>query len=546
MTVIDPVPYGPVCSRLMNPHFRPMWHMISQTAWTGYAVSLAFVAMVSLSIGLIVDSAHITNISMLYLLAVFLAAMTFGSGPAILAAITSFLTFNWFFVEPLHQFTISNPNEWVALLFFLLTALITGQLTAAVRWRALVAVQREREAWVLADVVRLLADGDLDHTLSAVAERLRYELELATVVIDLAGGSRVTVPAAVADESLAQIPRHLFVSGPPPTGEQRGHLGYWVRVSPSRLPGHDSVTRTEHIHLVPIKVGDRRAGTLKLERRPGTPPFQPAQTRLLSVVASQLGLATERERLRREVTEAEILRRTDELKTALVNAVSHNLRTPLASIIASAGSLCQQDVDWTDAERHEFAVGIEEEAQRLNRIVGNLLDLSRIESGNLQPEKGWYDLGALIDDVLGRLRPLTARHRLSVTMAADVPPVSLDYVQIDQVLSNLIENAVRYTPDDTVVDIRACPGTHDVRVEVADSGPGIPLSALPRLFDRFYRVEGGASRSTGTGVGLTVAKGLVEAHGGRMWAENRSHGGACFIFTLPLMPSRNGVDTLAS
>ena len=167
---------------------------------------------------------------------------------------------------------------------------------------------------------------------------------------------------------------------------------------------------------------------------------------MLLVVANQLGLTLERLQLQREANEAEVLRRTDELRTALMNAVSHDLRTPLASIIASAGSLQQSDVQWTETERREFLNAIEQEAERLNRLVGNLLDLSRIEAGSLRPEMGWYDLGSLVEEVVGRLRFLTAAHEVSVEIPSDLPPIQFDYVEIDQVLTNLIENAIKYTP----------------------------------------------------------------------------------------------------
>jgi two-component system sensor histidine kinase KdpD len=271
-----------------------------------------------------------------------------------------------------------------------------------------------------------------------------------------------------------------------------------------------------------------------LVRRTEVGRFDEGDDRLLSAVAGQMGLVVERQRLRREATDAEVLRRTDQLRTALLNAVSHDLRTPLASIIASAGSLRQSDVVWTEEEQAEFAQAIEDQAQRLNRLVGNLLDLSRIEGGTLRPEKGWYDLGALIEDVVGRLRPLTTRHQVVVDVPEDLPPVLLDYVEIDQVLSNLIENATKYAPAGTGILVRARRAGGEARVEVADRGPGIPAASLPRLFDPFYRVDNGKPRPKGLGLGLAVAKGLVEAHGGRISVEGRPGGGAVFTFTLPL------------
>jgi two-component system sensor histidine kinase KdpD len=281
-------------------------------------------------------------------------------------------------------------------------------------------------------------------------------------------------------------------------------------------------------------------GTIALVRERGGPGFRAVDNRLLLAVAAQLGLAVERERLRREAMETEVLRRTDELKTALLNAVSHDLRTPLASIIASAGSLRQRDVAWTEQDQQEFAEAIEQEARRLNRIVGNLLDLSRIEAGSLRPAADWYDVGALIDDVVGRLRPITAQHRVSVDVPEDLPPVQLDYVEIDQVLSNLIENAAKYSPPGGEIDIAAHRRESEVQIRVADRGPGVPAAAISRVFDPFYRIDGtghgdgSGPRPGGTGFGLAVARGLVEAHRGRIWVENRPGGGACFTFTLPL------------
>jgi two-component system sensor histidine kinase KdpD len=251
-------------------------------------------------------------------------------------------------------------------------------------------------------------------------------------------------------------------------------------------------------------------------------------------------LYEERDRLRERATEAEVLRRADELKTALLSAVSHDLRTPLASIIASAGSLRQPDVVWTDAERESFLGDIEGEARRLARIVANLLDLSRMESGTLRPERGWYDLAALVDDVVGRLRATTHDHPVHVRASDDLPPVPLDYVEVDQVLSNLIENAVRHTPAGTEIWISIDQDGTDAVVTVSDAGPGIPDAALAHLFDPFVRAARRRGGPGGVGLGLAIARGLVAAHGGRITAANRAEGGAIFRFTLPLaLPSRS-------
>jgi two-component system sensor histidine kinase KdpD len=506
----------------------------------GYVLALGLTAIVTGVIAAIEQIADVANISMLYLFAVMASAIFFGNGPAILASIAAFLAFDFFLIDPRHRFTVSEPEEWVALGLLLVTGVITGQLAAALRNRAREAKGREREAVVLYDVVHLMTGPDLRESLAAVAERLRQELALAAVIIDFQGDMAAGLFAETGEQAAlglarasAAAPKLLLGGGAAPTPEHRGSPGRWIRVLPPHLPGQPG-RAADRLHEVPVRLGDAIVGLISLVRSPEAPPFTAVDDRLLSAVANQLAIATERRRLREQATEAEILRRTDELKTALLNTVSHDLRTPLSSIVASAGSLLQQDVQWTEDERRDFARAIEEEAERLNRLVSNLLDLSRIQAESLVPQRGWYDLSALVDDVLGRLHSVTSSHRVTVSVEDELPPLFLDYVEIDAVLSNLIENAVKYTPPGSEIAIWATRENDVVRVEVADRGPGIPPEALPRLFEPFYRVQREGQIARGTGLGLAVAKGLVEAHGGHIWAENRKEGGARFVFALPL------------
>lgn len=510
-------------------------------AWSiAYAASLMSVGLVTIVIGLVLGHIRVANISMLYLIAVLAVAVACGSGPAVVAGVAAFLAFDFFFVEPVHTFTVSDPEEWVALLLFLLTAIVTGQLAASQRRRAREAEKREREAVVLYVVVRLISEPDLGRALDAVAARLRQELHLAGVAIDITEGNCDHVAsAAVGDpEALrlvpatATLPVHQLQAGPTPAALRHGTAGRWIRIVPPRPPRVLRLIAPDRLYLVPVSTQGQRVGRIVLVRAPDGPRFTAADDRLLSAVAAQLGLALERVRLRREATEAEVLRRTDELKSALLSAVSHDLRTPLATISAAAESLLE-DVAWSPEDRTAFARDIASQAQRLGRLVDNLLDLSRIDGGRLRPRKTWHDLGGLVEEVLDRLKPVTARHRVTVEIPDDLPPLLLDYVEIAQVLSNVIENASKYTSPGTEIAIRATRAAGEVRVEVADCGPGLPPEALERVFERFYRLDGQNVRSGGTGLGLAVAKGLVEAHGGRIWAENRPVGGARFVFTLP-------------
>jgi two-component system sensor histidine kinase KdpD len=284
--------------------------------------------------------------------------------------------------------------------------------------------------------------------------------------------------------------------------------------------------------MVPIATAERVVGVLEVTREPAGEPFDPDDKRVLTTFADQAALALERARLTEEAAQAAVLARSDELKSALLAAVSHDLRTPLASIKASATALLDGSVEWDEASRREFLQAIDEETDRLTLVVSNLLDLSRIEGGALKPLKAWYDAAELIDDVVDRLTNRTAQHRLTVDIANDLPLVRFDYVEIAQVLVNLIENAVKYTPPGARIDVsvRQIPGA--IEFAVADNGPGIAEVDVSRIFDHFVRAE--PTQIRGSGIGLAICKGLVQAHGGDIGVVSGRGQGARFWFTLPL------------
>jgi two-component system sensor histidine kinase KdpD len=308
------------------------------------------------------------------------------------------------------------------------------------------------------------------------------------------------------------------------------------------------------LRLIPLKLGQKVVGVLRLRvlDTPGGFPYEErleeeqerpgAWTSFFWTFLDQVTALIERARLQRENLRIEVLQRTDALRAALLSSVSHDLRTPLTSIKAAASSLLQDDVEWDEEARRGFALSIEREADRLNRLVGNLLDMSRIEEGALIPEKEEYSLTALIRDVLMRLEPLLEDRIVRTHLPDDLLLVELDYLQVDQVLTNLIENAVRYTPSESPIDVSAQLDGDHVIMSVADRGPGIPPSDLERIFDKFYRVIHGqhpGGYPMGSGLGLAVCKGLVEAHGGRIWAELRDGGGLIVFVELPLGEREN-------
>lgn len=303
-----------------------------------------------------------------------------------------------------------------------------------------------------------------------------------------------------------------------------------------------------YVRMIPLTMGKNTVGVMRLliednprifdveSRLGGVRDRSNDRTAFFWAFVDQAAVVIERARLRQESLQVEVLRRTDTLRAALLSSVSHDLRTPLSSIKAAASSLLQDDVQWDEEARRSFTMSIERQADRLNRLVENLLDMSRIEAGALKPEKEWYPVNELIHDVLGHMAPLLPGRTVETHLPDDLPPVELDYLEIDQVLTNLIENAVRYTPAHSPIEVCAEARDGQIEISVADRGPGIPSGEMAYIFDKFYRVRAmdTTARTTGSGLGLAVSKGLVEAHGGRIQVENRAGGGAIFRFTLPI------------
>lgn len=481
------------------------------------------VAVISVLVALIEAQIRIPNLSILYLLAVMFCAVTWGWWTALAAALLAFLSYNFLFVEPRYTLTAHDPQEWVALVIFLVVAAVTSNLAARERARREQASRQARTATLLYDLSSALVGADHDAALRAVAARVMHEFRLDGVVIsrsDADGRLQPLVGVGKTEPALGSEPAgRMFAS---PGGPDRPARWLIVRASgqPRRAP----------VANFPLRIEERQLGMLRLVGRPSG--LADDETRLLATIADRLAVHLQQEVLREEANRVEVLRQTDDMRTALLSSVSHDLRTPLAAIKASAESLLYDEVTWTKADRDEFAASIVRESDRLNRLVGNLLDMSRIEGGALRPRRDWYDIGELIREVVERLRRTLADRPVRLIIPDDLPPVSLDYLMIDQVITNLLENAAKYTPRGTALDVRVVLADARVRVAIADHGSGVPPEKRDVIFDKFYRLEQ-HSRRQGSGLGLAVCKGLVEGHGGHIWVEETPGGGATFVFELP-------------
>ena len=493
---------------------------------------------------------RIPNISIVYLLMILPLATLRGRYCASLAAVLTFWAFDFFLVPPLFQFIIYNPDEWIALSVFLIDALLTGYLASTLRQRAQDASRRERETHALYHLLRTTTReekpaGQVQAMCRAVAEILAPwgVRECALFQLDPAGTLQVQAEAQPHPGSSQQSGSVLlardarFLTASPPLNPLLALVQHRDRRS-SPAPERSR-------HLLSLKLGEQTVGAVQLTVE-GDPHALLQEEHLeaegpnaehasfFSTLLNQVATLLERAQLQQETLRMEILQRTDTLRAALLSSVSHDLRTPLTAIKAAASTLLQRDVQWDEDEQRGFLSTIEHEADRLNRLVANLLDMSRIEEGALKPDKEWYSVTALIQDVVGRLAPLFEGRQVHLHLPDDLLFAEVDYLMLDQVFTNLLENAVRYTPVKSPLDIEAKQEGAQVMMSVADRGPGLSAPHLEQIFEKFSRVLHDHSSSGGSGLGLTVCRGLIEAHGGRIWAEQRIGGGLVFRIVLPM------------
>jgi two-component system sensor histidine kinase KdpD len=439
------------------------------------AGSVAAVAVVTAAIELFKTFVPVLSLGVLYVFAVVVVAALWGMGYAISVAIASMLAFNWFHLPPLYTFTVADGENWFALGAYLVVAVTVGLLADRVRRRAAEAEQREREAALLADVASDLLGG----------RELRDELELISArAAGVLGVSRARI----------ELGRHA-----PPAGE-----------SPH-----------------PLEADKRMVGTLYLPE--GEAPSIAERGRFLPALASLIAVAVDQERLEQEAVEADALRRSDTVKTAVLQAVSHDLRSPLTAIRAAADGLRSEEIQLDEFGRAELVETINIEARRLERLVSNLLELSRLQADAASPAPELWSVDELVSQALDEVR---GSKRVDVVFAHDVPPVRVDATQIQRVLANLLENALKFSPPEASVQVRVTSTRKEVIVRVVDQGVGIPEGELERIFEPFHRAADGGR---GAGLGLAIARGFAEANAGRVWAESRPGQGASFALALPVV-----------
>jgi two-component system, OmpR family, sensor histidine kinase KdpD len=440
-------------------------------------------------------------VALLYLMVVVACTTLGGFSAGIAASVFAFLTFNYFFLPPLYTFTVTHTQDIIALFVFLAIAIFISNLMGRAQTRLEQIKAREREAILL---------FELSSTLTAIRDEKQIAEVLAQHLLVAFQGEWVEV---------------LIQSNLPDGNCQDGPC-IDIRLPEYDMPG--PVFQQSQI----LSTNRGQLGEIHLWTK--QPSLSPNELRLLQTIVSQAAMAVERAILSKSENRAKILEESDRLKTAILSSVSHDLRTPLALIQASASSLYDPAVDLEPGARAEMQAMLLEETEHLNQLVGNLLNMSRIEAGALKLQQQWNSMADLIDTVAGRMQRQTIRNQIEVDVSEELPLIQVDAILIEQVFINLISNSLKYAPIGSWIRIRAFVQNPDwMQVVLLNQGPAIPEEHLEHVFEKFYTYPG-MHQVHSTGLGLSICKGIIEAHGGRIWASNRPDG-LEFSFTLPLL-----------
>lgn len=486
-----------------------------------YVEAAAYV-LFAIGVGALLDrTLDVQNLALVMLMGVLAAAVRGGLGPGLFASVAGALSFNFFFLEPRYTFTVRDPESLIALSFYLGVALVASNLTAAVQRQAAAARQRARTTEDLYLFSKKLASaGTLDDVLWATAFQMASMLKVRVVILLPEEGSIAVRVGYPPDDTLVDAD----IAAAKWAWEHNRAAGR----------GADTLPGAKRLYL-PLRTGREAIGVIGLDNDKLGPLLTPEQQRLFDALADQAALAVERIQLVSHVDKAKLAAETDKLRTALLTSISHDLKTPLATIMGSADTLKDFGADLPEDVRADLLAGIIDESERLNRFISNLLDMTRLGSGAMEPNYALHFAGDMVGTALGRASKITARHRVAVEIPQDLPMIKVDPVLFEQALFNLIDNAAKYAPETTLIEISGRLEGGSVLLGVSDEGPGIPVDDVERIFDSFYRVRKGDHVRAGTGLGLAICRGFIEAMGGSIHAANRpDRSGAIFTIRMPI------------
>ncbi|WP_194727284.1 DUF4118 domain-containing protein [Noviherbaspirillum malthae] len=499
---------------------------IPRSAGNGYAAAVCAVLLVSVIATLLLPYLDLANIVMLFLLPVVLIAARYGKGPAVTATVLGVAAFDFVFVPPRFSFEIHDVQYLVTFSVMLVVGLLISHLTANLRYQAEQAARREEVTLKLYAFSRELS-GTLEtaqiiHTSLSHIESA-FQVRTAILMPDQAGHLNRCLPSSV------ENPGSLKVDS---FGTMDMHIAQWA-FEHGRPAGLGTGTMSSgSVAFLPLTAPMRSRGVLAVLPQAPDWNIESEQGRLLQTCAALTAIALERQHYIEVAQSALVNIESERLRNSILSALSHDLRTPLTALVGLSESLVIAKPALPDPQ-HDLASALHDEARRMSKMVANLLDMARIQSGKVQLDLQWQFMEEVIGSTLRACKPALSLHAVQIRLAPDLPPVRFDAVLIERVLCNLIENAAKYTPPDSIITISASADKGVLNIEVRDNGPGIPRGQEEPLFEKFVRGEK-ESRLAGTGLGLSICRAIVQAHGGSIRASNLPEGGVSFLFVLPL------------
>lgn len=489
--------------------------------------------------------------ALLYLLTVGLVAGLSGVRPALLAAAMAFLSWNFFFLPPYGTFIVHDPKDWLSLIVFLVVAIAMGMQTGRMRDREAEAIAREREMAMLNQFsARLVSDAST----SDIADLLMNEvikitgarscaLFLADQENNLNMFSSVQEDNCPLDSSVIRIAEWTYVHSKAvglPQLERRSDpaaVGWPISVNHAQA----GFVEARNDLFIPLLTVERQEGILYVGPKPDGEPFSIREARPLLAAVNQTAAFLERKRLQSAAVQADALREADKLKSTLMSSVSHELKTPIASIEATVSNLAEEDVEWNIEKVKPELASVQEDLNRLTGSINALLDLSRLESAAWEPKMEWFDPADVLWNALSKI-PQKSKSRVEVLLPDSMPMVCVDFVQMSRAVENLLSNALAYSPPESIVRMGALVDDTCFRIWIEDQGPGIRPDEREKIFEKFYRGDMSSRVASGTGLGLAVAREIVRFHGGRIWVEDVIPHGARFVISLPLETQSPNVE----
>lgn len=491
--------------------------------WTQYGLGLLMTLFVTLFCFLMKNQFELVNIALLYQLPVTMSAFWWGRWPSYFTGICGVVAFDFLFVPPVYTFSVFDLRYLWSFITFLIVAFVIGGRTEFLRAEAASARQRERSTRALYEFSKdIAAVIDIGIIAQGLAKQAADTVGRSIVVMMPDDGGKLTVWAQHSPKSEEQ--------SRPLDDPSEAAVAIWA-FEHGQVAGRSTDTLPGARYLyIPLKANDNIIGLIGVHV--GEDKLMPEEKRLMDAWVGLAALAVERVKLSEKAREAALLTDSDRLRSALFNSISHELRTPLSSIIGSVSTLVEAGGVYTEAARRELLENIQDGAVRMERVVANLLDTARLESGMMRLKIDWCDIEDILGTALQRLGERIQQYELNVCVDDDLPLIKADCVLLELVVLNLIDNAMKYSRKGSEIAIRAQFAGSMIQISVFDAGIGIPEADLNRVFDKFYRVNQ-PNQISGTGLGLSICKGVIEAHGGSIWAERRAGGGTIISFKVP-------------